>query len=134
MVRYMEEEMTNAAMWLASIFGPLFVIIGLWKLLYSSQWAKVLGGLKGNIGLTYYSSVAYLWVGLTVLTQYDMWGWNILTLVTLVGWALIVRGVVGLFAPHLLADIYMGNTGFLKAWGLLSFIWGVLLCWLAFFS
>ena len=26
--------MENAAMWLASIFGPLLVIIGLWKLLY----------------------------------------------------------------------------------------------------
>lgn len=128
------KEMTNAAMWLAGIFGPLFVIIGLWKLLYAGQWAKVLTTIKGNVGLMYYSSVVYLWVGLTVLSQYDMWGWNVLTFVTLIGWVLIIRGVLGLFLPQLLLDIFMGNPTMMKSWGLIPLIWGIILCWLAFFS
>src|SRR5580658_10234852 len=83
-----EKAMENAAMWLASIFGPLMVIIGLWKLLYSEAFTKVLNSVKNSHGIMYYTSVIYLWVGFTVLSQYDMWDMGILVLVTLLGWAM----------------------------------------------
>ncbi len=125
--------MENAAMWLASIFGPLMVIIGLWKLLYSEAFAKVLNSVKNSHGLMYYISVIYLWVGFTVLSQYDMWDMGILVLVTLLGWAMIVRGILGLFAPQFLLDMYLGHRGFSKVCGLVPLVWGVLLCWIGFF-
>ena len=129
---FKEERMTNAAMWLASIFGPLLAIIGLWKLIYSDNLAKALHALKNSAGLIYYSSIAYLWVGLTVLSQYDMWTWNGFILVTLVGWVLIVRGIMGLFVPRLLMDILMGNPGFVKVCEIIPLVWGLILCWIAF--
>jgi hypothetical protein len=125
--------MENAAMWLASIFGPLMVIIGLWKLLYAEAFTKVLNSVKNSHGLMYYISVIYLWVGFTVLSQYDMWDMGILVLVTLLGWAMIVRGILGLFAPQFLLDMYLGNRGFSKVCGLIPLVWGVLLCWIGFF-
>src|SRR5579863_4294876 len=125
--------MENAAMWLASIFGPLMVIIGLWKLLYADAFAKVLNSVKNSHGLMYYTSVIYLWVGFTVLSQYDMWDMGILVLVTLLGWAMIVRGILGLFAPQMLLDMYLNKRGFSKVCGLVPLVWGVLLCWIGFF-
>ncbi|HUD01516.1 MAG TPA: hypothetical protein VMR37_04265 [Rhabdochlamydiaceae bacterium] len=125
--------MQNAAMWLASIFGPLLVILGLWKLLYSEAFIKVLNSVKNSHGLMYYSSVAYLWIGFTVLSQYDIWAWDALLLVTLLGWVMIVRGIMGLFVPQMLCDMYLGHHGFTRVCGLIPLVWGVVLCWIGFF-
>ena len=125
--------MQHAAMWLASIFGPLLVIIGLWKLLYADAFTKVLNSMKNSHGLMYFTSVIYLWVGFTVLSQYDVWEMDALVLVTLLGWAMIVRGILGLFVPQMLHDMYTGHKGFTRVCGLIPLVWGVLLCWIGFF-
>jgi hypothetical protein len=124
--------MQNAAMWMASIFGPLLVIVGLWKMLYCEQVTKVVSAIKGSHGLLYYSSVLYLWVGFTVLSQYDLWGWNVLMLVTLLGWVMVVRGILGLFVPGMLYDMYAHHS-FSKVCGLIPLVWGLVLCWAGFF-
>ncbi|MBS0649330.1 MAG: hypothetical protein JSS10_08930 [Verrucomicrobia bacterium] len=125
--------MQNAAMWLASIFGPLLVIVGLWKLLYSETVEKVLNSVKNSQGLIYFSSVIYLWIGLTVLSQYDLWGWNGPMLVTLLGWVMVARGILGLFAPQMLFDMYFKNEHYNKLCGIVPLIWGIVLCWVGFF-
>jgi hypothetical protein len=125
--------MQNAAMWLASIFGPFLVILGLWMLLYCDQYMKVLGGMKGSAGLFYINSVFNLLVGFTVLSQYDLWGWNWLVLVTLLGWVMVIRGIMGLFVPQLLMDILMGKHGFCKIMGIIPLVWGVFLSYVGFF-
>jgi hypothetical protein len=125
--------MQNAAMWLASIFGPFLVILGLWMLLYCDQYMKVLSGIKGSAGLFYITSVFNLLIGFTVLSQYDLWGWNLLVLVTLLGWVMVIRGVMGLFVPQLLMDIQMGKHGFSKIMGIIPLVWGVFLSYVGFF-
>jgi positive regulator of sigma E activity len=125
--------MQNAAMWLASIFGPLLVILGLWKLLYSDTVEKVLHSVKNSPGLIYFSSVIYLWIGLTVLSQYDLWGMNSLMLVTLLGWVMVARGILGLFVPQMLFDMYFKNEHYMKLCGIVPLIWGIILCWVGFF-
>lgn len=125
--------MQNAAMWLASIFGPFLVILGLWMLLYCDQYNKVLSGIKGSAGLFYVVSVFNLLIGFTVLSQYDLWGWNLLVLVTLLGWVMVIRGVMGLFVPQLLMDIQMGRHGFAKIMGIIPLVWGVFLSYVGFF-
>ncbi len=125
--------MQNAAMWLASIFGPFLVILGLWMLLYCDQYTKVLTAIKGSAGLFYMNSVFNLLIGFTVLSQYDLWGWNLLVLVTLLGWVMVVRGIMGLFVPQLLMDILMGKHGFAKIMGIIPIVWGVFLSYVGFF-
>jgi hypothetical protein len=125
--------MQNTGLWLASIFGPLMVIIGLWRLLYSDKLSKVLANVKASPGLLYYSSVVYLWVGFVMLSQFDVWAWNVLSLVTLLGWFLVIRGIVGLFAPQIMYQIYADNPNFVKVCGVIPLVWGLILCWAAFF-
>ncbi|MBP7074692.1 MAG: hypothetical protein KBA81_04830 [Rhabdochlamydiaceae bacterium] len=125
--------MQNAAMWLASIFGPFLVILGLWMLLYCDQYTKVLNGIKGSAGLFYMNSVFNLLIGFTVLSQYDLWGWNLLVLVTILGWVMVIRGIMGLFVPQLLIDIMMGKHGFSKVMGIIPLVWGVFLSYVGFF-
>ena len=125
--------MQNAAMWLASIFGPFLVILGLWMLLYCDQYTKVLNGIKGSAGLFYMNSVFNLLIGFTVLSQYDLWGWNLLVLVTILGWVMVIRGIMGLFVPQLLMDILMHKNGFCKVCGIIPLVWGIFLSYVGFF-
>jgi hypothetical protein len=121
------------AMWLASIFGPFMTIMGLWMLLYSDNLIKVWNSIKGSPASFYFSGVMNLLIGLTVLSQYDMWSWDAYVLVTLLGWVMVVRGVMALFVPQLLIQLTMSNTSFMKAMGIIPLVWGLALCWLAFF-
>ena len=125
--------MQNTAMWLASIFGPFLIILGLWKLLYSSHLVKVMSGTKNSVTMLYYSSIFNLLVGFTVLSQYDAWGWNPFVLVTLLGWCMVVRGIMGMFVPQLLVQIFMTNQQFIKIMGIIPLVWGLALAWVGFF-
>src|SRR5262245_57020454 len=110
--------MQNAAMWLASIFGPFMVILGLWMLLYHDQLMKVYSGIKNSPAVLYLNSVFNILVGFTVLSQYDLWGWNLLVLVTLLGWFMVVRGLMGLFVPQMLMDCLMSKSHLCKTKGI----------------
>ena len=121
------------AMWLASIFGPFMTILGLWMLLYADNLMKVWNAAKNAPASFYFGGVSHLLIGLAILSQYDMWSWDAYVLVTLLGWVLVIRGVMTLFVPQLLIQLCMSNTSFMKVMGIIPLVWGLALCWLAFF-
>jgi len=60
--------MQNAGMWLASIFGPFLVILGLWMLFYGEQVSKVCAGTKASPALLYLNSIFNILIGFTILS------------------------------------------------------------------
>lgn len=121
------------AIWLASIFGPFLTILGLWMLLYSENLMKIFTSMKSTPGAFYLGGILNLLLGLTVLAEYNMWHWSSLTvLVTLLGWVLLLRGICVLFVPQLVIRMTMTHPTVVKTLGLVPFIWGLLLSWLAF--
>ncbi len=120
-------------MWIASIFGPFMTILGLWMLLYVDNMMKVWSGIKNNPPAFYFSCVANFLIGLTILSEYDMWSSDAYALVTLLGWVMVIRGILGLFLPQLLIKLTMSNTSFMKVMGVIPLVWGLALCWLAYF-
>jgi hypothetical protein len=120
------------AMCLASIFGPFLMILGFWKLFYRSNVTKVITSIKTTPGVMYMLGVINLLVGLTVVSMFNMWVWNISLLVTLVGWALLVRGLLAFFFPQVLVHKKMATPGYFKVKGVVLLVWGFFLCWFAF--
>lgn len=119
-------------MWIAGIFGPYLIIMGLWMLFYHDNMMKVLTSLKNSPASLMVSSVISLIVGLAVISEYNVWMWQLALLVTLFGWYQLVRGVMVLFLPQLFIKLATNNQQWLKVKGLVPLIWGFLLCWLAF--
>jgi hypothetical protein len=76
--------------------------------------------------------VINLLLGLYIINQYNVWTWSKSALVSLLGWFLFVRGVLALFLPQVLAKYTMTEASLAKVIGLVPFIWGLALCWLAF--
>jgi len=102
-------------------------------LLYVDNMMKVWTSIKNTPAAFYISSTINFLVGLAILSQYDMWSMDVLVLVTLLGWVMVIRGVLGLFVPQLLLQMTLGNASFMKVMGIIPLAWGVALCWVAFF-
>jgi hypothetical protein len=122
------------AVWLASIFGPFMIIVGLWMLLYSDNVVKVFASVRNTPSAFYLGGIMNLIVGLTVLSIFQDWAWDLTLFVTLLGWVMLVRGVLVLYVPQLVIRLTMTNVHYMRWMGFVPVVWGVLLCWLAFFD
>lgn len=119
--------------WLASIFGPLLAISGLWMLLYHENFNKVLSSVRNTPGVLYVITFLNLFFGLFILNSYNVWRWQPGLIITLLGWSMIVRAVLLFFIPQLVIKTTMSSHSFVKIMGVIPLIWGLLLCWVALF-
>jgi hypothetical protein len=117
---------------MASIFGPLLVILGFWMVFFHANMVKVFTSIKSTPGLMYIQAVVNLLIGLTVLNNFNAWTWNLSLFVTLFGWLILIRGLLALFLPQLLLKKVMANKQTSPIKGIIIFVWGLLMCWVAF--
>lgn len=117
-------------MTLGCIFGPYLVLQGLWFLFYRDNVAKVLSSAKGCPACQHLITLVSLLLGLAIVGAHNMWMMNLTVLVTLFGWFLLLRGILGLFVPQLIMKIITLKTK--NTWGVVVLIWGILMSWQAF--
>lgn len=120
------------AMGMASIFGPFLVIVGIWMLFYHANMMKVITSVKTTPGVMYMMGVVNVLIGLTVLNQFNMWAWGLSLLVTIFGWVVLIRGLLGFFMPQFLVHKKVTAESYLKIKGIVVLVWGFGMCWLAF--
>ncbi len=123
--------MTSALM-IARIFGPFLAIIGLWMLLFGAHAAKILSSIKNSPSAQYSSAVINLLLGLTIISSYNRWTPTLMVFVTLLGWVMFIRGVLGLYAPHVISNTVC-STKCAKLIGIIPLIWGLILIWLGYY-
>lgn len=115
---------------LASIFGPLLVILGIWGLMYQENLKKIREAFKKQPPSLFMAGYINLLVGLTIIHISPEWVADISVLVTLLGWLLLLKGLMVLFFPKALMELYSKQSHIFL--GLVSVVWGLALCWLAF--
>ena len=123
----------DSAMMLARVFGPFLAILGLWMLLYGDNVVKILTSIKGSPSAQYCSAVFNLLIGLFIINAYNVWTWNIFFFVTLLGWAMFIRGVLALFMPQLIVQWFMSKSTWMKTMGIIPFVWGLILTWTGYY-
>ncbi|MBI3237083.1 MAG: hypothetical protein HYZ48_05240 [Chlamydiales bacterium] len=94
--------------------------------------AKIVTSIKNTPAIFHLGAMVNLVLGLIIVSQFNMWSASITVLVTLLGWGMILRGVMALFVPQMLIKIMMGKSSNMKTWSFITLIWGILLSWLAF--
>lgn len=122
----------HRAMELAAIFGPFLTIMGLWMLLYIENMMKVMGSLKTSPGAFYILGLINLLLGLTIINIYNNWTLDLSFLVTLLGWVMVLRGILVFFVPQLVIKTTMSKQKTIHYMGIIPLIWGLLLSWFAF--
>lgn len=119
------------AMWLASIFGPFLMILGIWMLFYHDNMVKICASLKNTTCCLYVIAIINILIGLTVISQFNDWTMGLSILVTLFGWFILIRGLMGLFVPQVLMK-WAHDASWMKVKGIIPLVWGFGLCWFAF--
>ena|SRR5665213_3347243 len=85
---------------LAQIIGLFCLIIGL-SLLQKRVFVEVVDSLLTSRGLMYIVGIISLILGLLVVLTHNIWNGGTLALViTLIGWAMILKGTFALFLSH----------------------------------
>jgi len=118
------------AMMVAAIFGPFLFILGFWMLIYHENMMKVITSMKNTPAAFYLIGAINLFLGLVVVNEYNVWNWSAAVLVTLLGWVLIIRGLLCLFVPQSFVKPAVHNPAWCKMKGIIPLVWGVLMFWL----
>lgn len=102
-------------MFIASILGPLFVVMGLSLLMYMKAWEKVVAAFQKDHYSMMPIAILNLLLGLWIVNTYSVWDSSVYVLVTFTGWAALVKGVFYMLAPGDWTKTMM-KTFNMKAW------------------
>ncbi|MFC2075071.1 hypothetical protein ACFLRA_02225 [Bdellovibrionota bacterium] len=116
----------------AKIFGPIFIIIGLWEILCPKNVMAYYRSAKENNALLIFGGFINLLLAFTIINYYNewMWGWGLL--VTLLGWGGLLKGISLFFYPKWVAKFKIKKN---QIWigGLVITLWGIGLCYFGYF-
>lgn len=84
----------------AQILGITFITAGLTLLLEKKLMREVLKGLISNRTLIYVLGVIDLILGLVIVLTHNIWqGPTLLVVVTIMGWLLLIKGILRMMLP-----------------------------------
>lgn len=120
------------SMWLAGVFGPFLLIRGLWMLICRSAVMKTESAVKSSAACFHIIATVQLLVGLAIVNtccsgpfEKSVW------LLALLGWVMIIRGVLSFFMPKLVLKT-VANPKWSAVTGLIALLWGFAISWSAF--
>ncbi|MBI3211173.1 MAG: hypothetical protein HYZ47_00585 [Simkania negevensis] len=119
---------------LSRIFGPFLVILGVWTLFSQENVRKVSEAMRKSLPFSYLAGLINLLIGLVVMNAHPSWKWNFMILLSLMGWIFFIRGLLILFFPSLTVSLAKVQERGYILFGLISFLWGIALCYMAFFT
>lgn len=112
------------------IIGLFFLLTGIGLYLHPALFKKILGDYMGSPALVYFHGALALILGAFIVMNHNIWGWNMQAVITVVGWAALIRGVWILIAQdsYLKAvKSFTGKGSHLKAEAIIAIIIGAIL-------
>lgn len=91
--------MDSTTLFLAQLMGPTMLAVGLGIFFSKNYYAKVYRNLENETLAVLMSGIAALVIGIVVVMSHNVWGGFIATVVTLVGWLSIVKGLLLIISP-----------------------------------
>lgn len=114
---------------LASIFGPILCILGLWVLFRSRDLEAIWRGIEKEPALLFTGGLFNLLIGFTVLSFYSGLSLDALLLISMLGYLSVLRAVLIFFAPTVVLSIgrSVSNSPYLWMMGFIPLAWGIAL-------
>lgn len=127
----------ETSVFLASIIGPVLLIIGLGILLNLEHYRSLVREFAGSAFNVYLTGALDLLLGAMIVRFHNVWTWRWPVLITLLGWLMIVRGVVRIGAPGLvqrMAQHFTRSTSVLTIGATVSLLLGATLTFFTYFT
>jgi len=95
----------DAAVFIARIIGPFFVAAGIGMLLNQATYAAMIAEFVHSNALIYISGLLSLPAGLAILNVHRAWTADWRVIITILGWLMVIGGVLRIVLPRLIASI-----------------------------
>lgn len=125
------------SMIIARLLGPLCVVLGLGILLNQKYFKDMVDELaKGKQQfLLFGAGIVHFLFGLILIGTHNVWMWNWAVIITIIGWASLIRGVVLLLLPNAAMSIlgyFRKQSWWLPVAGVIALVIGVVLSYFGF--
>jgi hypothetical protein len=120
----------NLTLVFTQIFGILFVVLGLSMVFNKKGVSGAMTEMVQNQGLLWTVGFLALSMGVVMVVLHNVWTGGILEVViTVIGWAALIKGVFILWFPNAAASFYrkFATGTLLFWWGIIAFIIGLVL-------
>lgn len=117
---------------LAIFYGAVFILVGL-SALQPNTMRALFDNLEKNRGLLWLTGLVTFLMGLVSLMLYRQWSGGVGTLVTLLGWLTLLKGLTLTLVPGWALSLYKGvtSTTLFRIAGLVAIVLGLLCFYLA---
>lgn len=95
----------NLELLIERVIAVGLLVIGLSHWLRAQLWADLFEGWRQNRFLPFYLGWLYLTVGTVIALGHNVWAWDLVVIVTHLGWAWTIKGALYLLWPNLLVRI-----------------------------
>ncbi|MBN1258886.1 hypothetical protein JXA05_03980 [Candidatus Peregrinibacteria bacterium] len=86
-------------LFLASVVGPYYLVIGLSFLMYATSWKKIVADWEKNHYALVTAGCLSLIFGLLIIQVHNIWAWNLWVVITLTGWIALFKGIFLFLTP-----------------------------------
>jgi hypothetical protein len=122
---------------LAQVIGPLMALIGLGVLFNPTTFSLMMEEMssgKQYLVLFVTGTVTTI-LGLIVVLGHNVWVWDWSVLITILGWATLIKGAIMLLFPRAsmgISRFYQGKTGLVVGAGVIGLVIGLVLSYYGF--
>jgi hypothetical protein len=109
----------DMTMLVAKVLGIYLVVSGLFLAFRGKALPHLLKDLFGHPALIYLTGILMIFLSSMYLIQYNIWDGSWKTLITVVIWAVLLKGLLYIFAPHVLNELAIKKSR--SAFG----VWGI---------
>ena len=125
----------ETSVFIAKIFGPLFIVVGLGMILNREFFQKVMEDYCKNAALIFFTGIFPLVSGIVILIFHNVWVMNWTVLITIFAWGGIIKGVWLTLFPNTVYKFtqgYIKNKVLLIAHSILALVLGVFLSYMGY--
>lgn len=123
------------AIFIAKILGPLYLVASLSFLLRSKDLLKIYHESVKSPAIMYMGGFVSLVLGLLLVNAYNVWAADWTVIVTVMGWAALLKGLMLIFIPETgvkWSDAFLKNKSILRGSMGLVLLLGIYLTYMAY--
>jgi len=103
-----KEHNVQPVVFIARLIGPLFVVLGVGILLNQAVYADMIGQAVLIPVLIYLTGMLALTAGVAMLNGYHAWTADWRVVITILGWIMVIAGIVRIVLPVVTAVLAIG--------------------------
>ncbi len=127
----------QTSIFLARLLGPLLLLPGIGILINPRVFRTIAGEVVRSTTLLYLFGLIDFAAGLAIVLTHNVWAGSWRLLITLIGWAMLLRGVVRIIVPDMVmgyATKVINNKQIYPVTGIVAVILGLVLCYFGYMA